>query len=129
MSPVTGFVLSFAFTIALLAAAVVAGFARKRTQHVVLVILAMVSLAWTINRALRLGRVYDLESAGPITPVHLTLAKATALFLILPVLAGMRLLRTGQGRVLHRELALAALALVVLATISGIVMMALAKPW
>jgi hypothetical protein len=128
VSPAAGFALSFALTLALLAAAVAAGLRRRRRRHVALVGLTVAALAWTIYEALRLGAAYDLRAAGAMTPVHLTLAKVATGFLVLPAAAGLRLLATGRGRLLHRRLAFAALALIVAAAVTGTLMMLGAEP-
>ena len=79
MNPGTGFTVFFLLTLALLAGAVVTGRQARRKLHLPLVFLAVGSLAVAIVFAKDLGQVYDLESAGWITPVHLLVAKiATA---------------------------------------------------
>ena len=77
MSPTLGFILFLAVTLALLGGVVVTGLQARRATHVKFVIAAVASLGVTIYFAERLGELYDLASAGRITPIHLFLAKTT----------------------------------------------------
>ena len=73
--------------------------------------LALVSLGVTIVFAKRLGELYDLESAGWITPVHLTLAKLTTAAYLLPITTGILTLRNRRHKRLHFRCAMAVLAM------------------
>lgn len=115
----TAFVLSLLGTLVLVAAALVTGKRGQRRAHVKVVALVFVSLFVTILLAERLGRSYDLQAAGAITPVHLTLAKITTLAFLGPVLTGYRTWRDPAWRVWHRRAVLVALSLTALALVTG----------
>ncbi len=126
MSPAAAFAVAFGVTLVLLLAVVATGLRAQRRAHVTLVVLTFASLGWTIHEAYQLGAIYDLAAAGPITPIHLTLARIATAALFLPVISGIRTLRNPAGRVLHRKLAFLALTLVVLAAITGVLMIQMA---
>jgi hypothetical protein len=69
-----------------------------------------------------------LESAGIITPIHLTLAKIATASLLLPAASGARTIFVPKTRSLHRKLAFTAIALIVASAITGTIMILLAKP-
>jgi len=128
LSAVLGFVLALAYTLVLLAMAVTAARRHRVRRHVWLIGGALVGLGVTIWFAIELGRVYDLESAGVITPIHLTLAKITTAAYVLPILAGWRTLRRPAMRPWHKMLAYVVLALTVLSAITGTIMILRAVP-
>jgi hypothetical protein len=123
-----GFASFLLLTVALLALAVVTGFAARRRWHIGFVVSTLLSLAVTVWYALRLGELYDLESAGIITPIHLTLAKVTTLSYLLPIATGLRTLRSPAVRPWHRRLALLAVGLTVASLVTGSLMVLLAEP-
>ena len=125
MSPVTGFILSLALTLVLLGLAVATGFAGRRRIHVSVVASALASLVVTIYYATELGELYDLDSAGVITPIHLALAKLAAVSFLLPVYTGLRTWKNARFKPLHRKLAFLALGLTVLAAVTGTAMVLL----
>lgn len=122
MSPTTGFVVFLALTLALLAMAVQAGRRARRRRHITLVGCAFAALGATIWYALALGKIYDIRTAGIITPIHLTLAKVTTAAYVLPVVAGIRTLKRPAMRPVHKKLAYLVLAMTVLSAITGTVM-------
>lgn len=122
MSPTSGFVACFASTLIFLALAVLAARAHRRGAHVVLVGCAGAALGVTIVFALRMGKVYDLHSAGIITPIHLTLAKVTTVAYLLPIVIGWRAWKNGGMLPLHKKLAWIVLAMTVLCAITGTIM-------
>lgn len=128
MTPGVGFVTFLVVTLALLSAAVWTGFAHRRRVHLVLVIVAVASLGVTIYFAEQLGDLYDLESAGSITPIHLFLAKLTTFAYLLPIVSGIRLWFRPGGRALHRVLAFTVLALTVVTAATGTAMVLLSEP-
>ena len=128
MSPAAGFVAFFLVTLAFLAGVVASGRKGARRVHVRLVAGAVLSLGITIFYAEQLGDRYDLESAGWITPFHLSIAKATTAAYLLPVFSGIRLWRRDSGRGLHRALAYAVLALTLATAASGTAMILSAEP-
>lgn len=128
MSPTTGFVSFLALTLVLLAATVATGLVGMRRVHLGMVAGALASLGVTVYFAEQLGDRYDLESAGWITPVHLTLAKVTTASYLLPVLSGIRLWRHERARSWHRALAFTVLALTVVTAASGTAMILRADP-
>ena len=129
MSPVAGFVAFFAVTLVLLAVVTWTGLRAMRRVHIPCVVATLAALAITIHYAYQLGKVYDLKSAGWITPLHLTLAKITTLSLLAPAITGVRTLFVPSTRKLHRMLAFFALGLTVLSAITGTIMILLAKPF
>lgn len=129
MSATLGFLVFLILTLALLGGAFWTGFAHRRRTHLALVISALASLGITIVYATRLGRLYDLEAAGPITPIHLFIAKVTTAAYLLPIASGIRLwFRPGSAnRGLHRKLAYLVLALTLLTAGTGTAMVLLAE--
>ena len=129
----TEFVLAFLFTVLALVGVLWTGFRwqvkRRRTLHLTLVGITVGLLVWTIFAALGLGEGYDLESAGTIYPVHMFLAQAATLSLILPVVTGILTLRTAKRHRHHRLGALTAFTLILLAAITGIWMILVATPF
>lgn len=128
MSVLGAFTLCFVLTLAALASAVVAGFRARRAWHVTSVVCVLLALGVTIYFALQLGKIYDLASAGVITPIHLTLAKVTTAAYLLPIAAGLRTIYKPSSRALHRRLAYLALTLTVITAITGTIMILLAEP-
>jgi len=128
MNAGVGFLLFLGLTLGLLAGVVWTGFAARRRMHVPLVVLAVASLGATIFFAEQLGRLYDLEAAGAITPIHLFLAKLTTLAYLVPIATGIATLRRPRLRRTHRYVALTVLALTVATAATGTCMIALAEP-
>ena len=95
--------------------------------HVPLVLSAVATLGVAIWFALRVGTLYDLDSAGRITPIHLGLAKVTTLLYIWPLSTGLLAYRGWIPRWIHRAGAWTALILTVAATITGIWMLSAAE--
>jgi len=115
----TGLIVFLFLTVGLLAGAVMTGLQARRRVHIPVVVVAVVSLGVTIFFAERLGRLYDLEAAGWVTPVHLTLAKITTAAFLLPIATGVRTLKHPGTRSLHRKLVFAVLALVAITSAFG----------
>ncbi|MFN0009172.1 MAG: hypothetical protein ACKVXR_14815 [Planctomycetota bacterium] len=126
MGATAGFTAFFALTLVLLGLVVATGLRAKRRWHVTFVAAAVASLGVTIVFAVALGKHYDLEAAGPITPIHLTIAKLAAASYVLPIVTGLRTIFVPSTRRLHRKVAFLALALTVAAAITGTWMMCLA---
>ena len=80
----------------------------------------------TIYFAERLGRQYDLESAGAIYPVHLFFAKTTTPAYLLPILTGIRTLKRPETLVWHKRLAFLVLLLTVITAGTGTAMVFMA---
>jgi len=121
------FVSFLLLTVLLLLGVLVTGLKARRRQHITLVCSALVSLGVTIYFAEKLGESYDIHSAGVITPIHLTLAKITVLAYLLPIVTGIRTLRDGRHRRLHRKLAFLVLGLTLLTTGTGTAMLLLSE--
>ncbi len=119
MSQTIGFFLFLALTLAFLAGAVSSGLRAKRRVHLLCVAGAVACLAVSINRALAVGELYDLDAAGWITPVHLWMAKVATASYVLPVVSGVRTIYHPPTRKLHRKIAFLVLSLTVLTTITG----------
>ena len=124
MSPEYGFLGALLVTVALLAGAAFTGRARKIRAHVCFVLAAVSSLAVAIVFAIKLGEHYDLEKAGRITPIHLTLARVTTAFYLWPIVTGPLAARGLVRPRLHRAGAWIALVLTLAATVTGIMMLA-----
>lgn len=127
MSPLTAFAFSFGLTLALLCAVVVTGKRRIVKAHIVCVTLTLGSLGWTIHEAYLLGTIYDIQSAGLITNIHLNLAKLTTLAYLLPLITGARTLFDRKARSLHKKCAYFVLALTVLTAVTGVTMIMLSN--
>jgi len=119
VSQTIGFFLFLALTLAFLAGAVSSGLRAKRRVHLLCVAGAVACLAVSINRALAVGELYDLDAAGWITPVHLWMAKVATASYVLPVVSGVRTIYHPPTRKLHRKIAFLVLSLTVLTTITG----------
>jgi hypothetical protein len=119
LDPTTGFLSTLAMTLVFLGCAVVTGYRARRALHLTSVGGAVAMLAATIHFALELGELYDLESAGVITPIHLTMAKVNTAAYLLPVVTGLRTLRDPAGRKLHGRVAWAVLVMTVLTSATG----------
>ncbi|MCA9002739.1 MAG: hypothetical protein KDB61_12505, partial [Planctomycetes bacterium] len=75
MTAEIGFVGFLLLTVALLGGVAITGLKAKRRLHLKLVVATVISLAVAIRYALLVGEHYDLESAGAITPIHMTMAR------------------------------------------------------
>ena len=128
MSPAYGFVLFLFVTLAFLGAVVVTGRQGRRRIHIGLVACALAGLGTTIYFAERLGEIYDVRTAGVITPIHLTLAKVTVLAYLLPIVTGVLTWRNIAWKPLHAKFAYTVLTLTVLTAVTGSVMLALSDP-
>jgi biotin transporter BioY len=122
LSPTVGFVAAFVLTLVLLGLAVQAGRRAQRKKHIYLVAGAVCGLGGTIWYALQLGKIYDLETAGIITPIHLTMAKITTAAYALPIAFGLMTLRKPAMRPVHKVLAYVVLVMTVLCAITGTIM-------
>ena len=126
MSPAASFVAAFVVTLALLGGVVASGIRGRRRQHVALVAGALASLGVTILLAYRLGDLYDLEAAGAITPVHMSIARVATASYLLPLATGILTWRDARWRRLHLVCAITALTLTVIAAATGTAMIAAA---
>lgn len=128
MSPGVGFLAFFLLTLAFLGAVVATGLRAKRKLHLAFVGLAVAALGVTIYYAYGLGRIYDLERAGWITPVHMALARGNTAALLVPVATGIATWRDPRWRPMHRRMAFLVLALTVVTAVTGCWMLWLAPP-
>jgi hypothetical protein len=128
LSPTVGFLVFLALTLAGLAGAVATGLKARRRIHIATVAASIACLAATIVYAKELGRQFDLESAGVITPIHLTMAKVTTALYLLPIATGITTIFKPGARRWHRRVAFLVLALTVLTAITGTTMLLMAKP-
>lgn len=128
MTPTIGFLASLGLTLVFLGCAVVTGYKAKRKWHLSSVASAVLMLVATIYYALELGELYDLESAGVITPIHLNMAKVNTAAYLLPVVTGLRTLKNPKGRKLHGRVAWAVLILTVFTAATGGLMLLWATP-
>ena len=128
MTPQVGFPLFLLITVLLLAGVVATGLKARLRLHLSLVALALAALGTTIWFAEQLGEYYDLESAGAITPIHLTLAKLTTVGYLLPLGTGLLTLRNRRWRRRHFACALLILGLTAMTAISGTWMILAATP-
>jgi hypothetical protein len=118
-----GFCTAVGLTVVFLVAVVVTGLRGRITVHIPCVVATLASLAAAIWFALELGQVYDLPSAGVITPVHKVLANLATVSYLLPVITGIRTLRSRRHRRLHFLAALLVLGLTAAATVTGTLML------
>src|SRR5690606_12029538 len=95
---------------------------------VVAVAFAVLLLAGAIWSALELGELYDLGSAGIVTPIHLNVAKVTTAAYLLPVVTGVLAWRNERWRGVHGKLAFLVLVLTVFTTVTGALMLLWAEP-
>lgn len=128
MTPQVGFVVFLVATVALLGAVVFTGVKARIRAHIPLVVLTAAALGVTIYFAEKLGELYDLASAGAITPVHLTLAKIATASYVLPIVTGALTLRNRSRRRVHLACALLTLALTVATAITGAWMLFASTP-
>lgn len=119
MSDPTGFVVFLVLTLACLAGAVSTGLRAMRRMHLSCVGGAVACLGITIHFAIGVGKLYDLDAAGWITPVHMWVAKIATAAYVLPVASGLRTIYHPATRKLHRRIAMSVLALTVLAALTG----------
>lgn len=115
-------------TVVLLGGVLATGLKGRVRAHLTLVVITVASLGTTIYFAEQLGELYDLASAGRITPVHLFLAKAATFAYLGPALTGWMTLRDRRHKQLHLRLALLTLALTVSAAVTGTWMILVADP-
>lgn len=131
MSPDLGFPLFLLTTVALLIGAIVTGLRAKRSMvpHLSFVGSAVASLCLAIYFAVRLGELYDLEPAEPITGLHMGIAKVATISYLGPLITGILALRqrTPKRKRVHLVFALAAVVLTVAATVTGAWMLYLAE--
>ena len=129
MSPDFGFPLFLAVTVAFLIGAIVTGFKARIPVHLTCVAGALVSLCLAIWFAIQLGPLYDLETAQPITDVHLLIAKLATFSFVLPLISGIATLRerSPKHRKRHLVCAMIAVVLTVAATVTGAWMLWLAE--
>jgi hypothetical protein len=119
MTAERGFALFLALTLVLLAAVVRTGLRARRRLHISCVAATLTSLGVTIFFAEKMGRHYDLASAGLITPVHLWLAKGTTLAYLAPLTTGLLTTRDPRWRPRHRMCAFLVLGLTVATAFTG----------
>ena len=127
MSPDLGFPVFLGVTVLLLAAVALTGLRGLVRVHLLFVALALGSLGTTIWFAEQLGDLYDLESAGAITGVHLAIAKITTLGYLLPLVTGVMTLRNRRYKPLHRVFAFLILGLTALTAVTGSLMLMAAE--
>jgi hypothetical protein len=128
LTPTVGFVVFLALTLAGLGCAVATGLKARRRLHITAVAASVACLAATIYYAKELGQQFDLESAGVITPIHLTMAKVTTALYLLPIATGITTIYRPAARRWHRRVAFLVLGLTVLTAITGTTMILMAKP-
>ena len=128
MSATAGFLGALALTLVVLGIVVWSGVRARLRVHFPAVACAVVLLLVTIYYAEQLGREYDLEAAGVIKPVHLTLAKLATAAYLAPLATGVMTLRNRRHRRMHLIAALVTLALTVAAAVTGTWMVFAAEP-
>lgn len=102
MTDVQGFLLGLVLTVVCLVAVIGTGVTAKRAKHLPSVVVFFATLAFTIYKAERMGQSLDVEAAGLITPVHLTMAKITVFSYVLPITTGILTWRNPTWRPKHR---------------------------
>jgi hypothetical protein len=128
VSATAGFLGSLALTLVALGVVFASGLKARLRVHLPAVACAVALLVTTIWYAEQLGREYDLEAAGAIKPVHLTLAKLATAAYLAPLSTGVMTWRNRRWRKLHRVAAFATLFLTVAAAATGTWMVFAAEP-
>ncbi|HTF87109.1 MAG TPA: hypothetical protein VK843_01785 [Planctomycetota bacterium] len=123
MPPLVAFCTAVGFTVAFLTVVVITGLRGRITVHIPCVIATFLSLATTIYFAIKLGTVYDLSTAGVITPIHRTIAILATVSYVLPVITGIRTLMSSVHRRAHFWSAMIVLTLTAAASITGTLML------
>jgi hypothetical protein len=123
MALLIGFVTAVAVTVLFLVVVVVTGLRGRISLHIPCVLATLVSLSLSIALAIRLEPYYDLKAAGVITPIHLAVAKLAAASYVLPIITGIRTLRSREHRRAHFWCAMLVLALTATASITGTLML------
>lgn len=127
--PAYGFIGALLLTLVCLGLAVVTGKKAKRRPHLTSVAGAVSFLVLTIYFALELGKIYDLESAGRITPIHMAMARWNTAAYLLPVITGIRTLKNPKGRKLHGRVAMFVLLFTVATATTGALMLLWSTPY
>ena len=115
-------------TVAFLLGVIATGLRAQRKRHLPLVLAFFLGLAFTIWMAERLGEGLDIEAAGWIAPVHLTIAKYTTLGYALPVITGVMTIRNPRWRPRHRIVAIVLIVATVVTLVTGAWMGLAAEP-
>jgi len=123
-----GLALFLFLTVATLVLVVITGLKARLRSHITLVVTALVFLGCAIYFAVQVGHLYDLKSAGVITPIHLTVAKLATAAYLLPLISGLMTLRDRKHKPLHFKLAVVALILTAIAAVTGTLMLWMARP-
>lgn len=110
-------------TVVFLVAVVVTGLRGKITVHIPCVAATLVSLTFAIVFALELGKLYDLPKAGIIFPIHMLIAKVATASYLLPIITGIRTLKSRVHRQWHFRAAMLVLVLTAAASITGTLML------
>ncbi len=119
MNATVGFLSFLVLTLIALGGVFVTGRQARRRRHIPLVVVTVAFLGTTIYFAEKLGEGLDLDEAGRIVPIHLTLAKLATLAYLVPVITGLATIRNSARRKLHGRVALVVLLLTVLAAATG----------
>lgn len=128
MTPQIGFIAFLLLTVVLLGAVLWTGFTHRLAAHLTLVAGTLAALGTAITFAIQLGELYDLEAAGRITPIHLFLAKLTTALYLLPLISGIATLRNRRFLWLHKNLAFFVVAMTLVSTVTGAIMLYRAVP-
>ncbi|MFT7679501.1 MAG: hypothetical protein ACI8QC_003503 [Planctomycetota bacterium] len=128
MTAFFGFFFFLGLTVVLLLLVAWTGHKHLRKPHVFLVINSMLSLGVAIYYAIQLGKEYDLEAAGWITPVHMKMAKVATVAYVVPITLGILTWRRPKWLRLHGMMGLTVILLTVLTTVTGAIMLYLAEP-
>jgi uncharacterized membrane protein (DUF2068 family) len=128
VSTTSGFLGSLALTLCGLGVVFWSGVRARMRVHLPAVACTVALLGLTIWFAERLGREYDLETAGAIKPVHLALAKLATAAYLLPLTTGVLTWRNRRWRTLHLVAACTTLLLTVAAAVTGTWMVFAAEP-
>ena len=111
----TLFWISFIMTLAALATALVTGFRGRRRLHLFVGPLTLVLLGVAIGLAIAMGEVRTFPA--DIMAIHRPIALTASVVGLLVAVTGIRLLRTGQGRRIHRIVVLLFAVAAVTATV------------
>lgn len=123
MRPEYGFLGALLGTVFMLIGVAVTGRKRRIPLHIAFVMSAVTGLGVAVFFALKVGEVYDLEKAGVITPIHLTLARVTTASYLWPLLTGPLVLWGKVRPRVHHLGAYVAFALTLASTVTGMMML------
>jgi hypothetical protein len=127
MTPEALLLAELGVTVALLVIACWTGHKAKRKPHLLFVVATLAGLVVTILQAEHVGTLYDLEVAGRLTPIHLSIAYVATASFLLPIATGVMTWRNAARKKAHRACVLIAVVFTVAAAVTGTMMLMAAE--